>query len=111
MPAVRAAAAATPPIVPMNFRRLGNDTVWGSRSTVEGRVSKITEGSVTACLLLTHLFIVPDPTTDRQSHFGKILPPKAKMVKIIYSSKTRQIMYSSSHTKIEISPANQHEAH
>src|ERR1035437_10034427 len=81
-----AAAAAAPPIVPMNLRRLGNDTVWGSRSTVEGRVSKITGGSVTAGLLLTHLFIVPDPTTDPRSHFGKILPPKAKMVKIMYSS-------------------------
>jgi len=25
----------------MNFRRLGNDTVWGSRSTVEGKVSEV----------------------------------------------------------------------
>jgi len=39
--------------VPMNLRRLGNDTVWGSRSTVEGRVSKITGGSVMAGPLLT----------------------------------------------------------
>src|SRR5664279_1870583 len=51
--AVAAAAAAAPPIVPMNLRRLGNDTVWRSRSTVEGRVSKITGESVTAGLLLT----------------------------------------------------------
>src|SRR5664280_846257 len=69
MPAVRAAAAAAPPIVPMNFRRLGNDTGWGSRSTVEGRVSKITGGSVMAGLLFTppcSLFPTPRLTHGAQ---------------------------------------------